>query len=67
MLAGVTIMAGFAVEEELKHWSKMRLPETTGLMCKIKEMESERIGINVEFIKLVFEGDADIAKTTQPR
>lgn len=54
-------MVGFAVEEELKHWNKMRLPETLGLMRKIKEMESKKIGINVEFIKLGFEGDVDIA------
>ncbi|KAF2175647.1 hypothetical protein K469DRAFT_55505 [Zopfia rhizophila CBS 207.26] len=67
MLEGVTIMAGFAVEEELKYWSKMRLPKTMGLQRKIKDMESERIGINVEFISLGLKGGNDIPSTTQPK
>jgi hypothetical protein len=65
ILEGVTIMAGFAVEQELKHWSKMRLPETMSLMRKIKEVESKKIGINVEFIELGFEGDANVAQPNQ--
>ena len=65
MLQGVTIMAGFAVEEELKYWTKMKLPKTVNLMRKIKEMESEKIGMNVEFIELGPEQGRSIATTTQ--
>lgn len=43
-------MVGFAVEEELKFWRKMDFPKKVGVMQKIKEMESGKIGMNVEFV-----------------
>lgn len=58
-------MAGFAVQEELKYWRKMRLPKTIDLMRKTKEMESQKIGMNVEFIDIGLEQGEGITSTTQ--
>lgn len=64
MLQGITIIAGFAVERELKFWRKMRLPKTTGIMRKVDEMQSEKIGMNVEFIDVAVEQGESIASST---
>lgn len=62
---GHTIVIGFAVEEELQFWGKMGFPKKTGVIEKIKGMESEKIGMNVEFVeKRSMEGST--ASPTQP-
>ena len=63
---GYTIVIGFAVEEELKFWGKMGFPKKIGVMEKIKGMESEKIGMNVEFVEKR-SMDGSIASTTQPQ
>lgn len=50
IIQGVTVIVGFAIEEEIKHWRKMMLPKEPALMQMIDGMKSERIGVNVEFI-----------------
>lgn len=63
---GHTVMVGFAVEEELKFWGKMGFPKKMGIMQKVKGMESEKIGMNVEFVEKRSMNDG-IASTTQPQ
>ena len=49
LVQGRTIIAGFASEEELKSWAKMKFPKTESVVRKIEEMVSEKIGMNYEF------------------
>lgn len=48
---GQAIIVGFAVEEEVKVWAKMRLPKEAGVMAKVEEMNGEKIVMNVEFVE----------------
>ena len=48
-MAGFTITLGFATNEELKVWAKMKLPKAQELIEKVAEMESATMGTNFEF------------------
>ncbi|KAF2176763.1 hypothetical protein K469DRAFT_605911 [Zopfia rhizophila CBS 207.26] len=50
IVQGFAITFGFAAEEELKEWAKMKLPKAQILMKKVAEMESTTIGTNFEFV-----------------
>lgn len=65
MLQRVTIVAAFAVKEELKFWNRMQLPNTANLTQLIRDMETERIGMNVEFINVEPESGERTARTTK--
>jgi len=65
MVQGITVIVGFAVDDELRHWTKMKIPNETGLMQKVKDMESEKIGINVEFVNK--ERKNDLIASIQPQ
>jgi hypothetical protein len=51
VLQGVTIIAGFASEEELRHWRKMQYPKESSLVQKVNNMQGEKIGMNISFIE----------------
>jgi hypothetical protein len=50
-MQGFSITFGFAVEEELKEWAKMKLPNVKALTEKVAEMKSATIGLNFEFVE----------------
>lgn len=56
-------VVGFAIEEELQYWGKMQLPNKTGVIQKVQDMESEKIGMNVEFLENRYTGGS-ITSTT---
>jgi hypothetical protein len=47
---GHTIVVGFAREDEIKFRRKVCLPKQMGLIQKAQEMDSEKIGVHVEFV-----------------
>jgi hypothetical protein len=52
IIQGITITLGFAVQEELKHWDKMYLPNVENLKRKVAEMKCRTISMNFDFGEL---------------